>query len=213
MPRYGAPIWLDRVADVSVDTGNHPGSVLPPPGCALPARPQDAPPPGSALISHYGACMGCGTDHPTGLRMQVVAGEGLTVAGRFTVTEDHQGAPGLAHGGLVALAMDEVLGGLGWLLRRPMVTGRLHVEFVRPVRVGESLALSARVDGVDGRRIFCSGLAREGTDEGPVAARAFAVFVAVPLEHFRRHGRAADVDAAARAASAFGPGAQWDVAP
>lgn len=164
-------------------------------------------------MSHYGACMGCGADHPTGLRMRVEAGEGLTVQGRFTVTENHQGAPGIAHGGLVALAMDEVLGGLGWLLRRPMVTGRLQVEFVRPVAVETTLALSARVDGVEGRRIFCSGLAREETMEGPVAARAYAVFVAVPLEHFRRHGRAADVDAAARAASAFGPGGKWDVAP
>lgn len=189
------------------DTGPAPGSVAPPPGCPVPARPASAPAPGTVLPSHYQRCLGCGIDHPTGLRMQMVAGEGLSVTGRVTLTEHHQGAPGLAHGGLLAVALDEVLGGLGWLLHKPMVTGRLQVEYLRPVQIGRTLDLAAQVAGVDGRRIFCRASARLAPvdpDQGPgeVAARAFGVFVAVPLEHFRTHGRALDV-----------PARSWEVNP
>ncbi len=171
------------------------GAVTPPEGCAVPPRPDDAPAPGTILSSHFDACVGCGTSHPTGLCMTVVAGEGLSVHGRFTVSEDHQGAPGLAHGGMLALAMDEVLGGLGWLLRTPMVTGRLQTEFVKPVPVGTTLEFDAVVDGVAGRRIYCHAIARHATT-GVTMARAYAVFVAVPMEHFREHGNAAEVDRA-----------------
>ncbi len=127
--------------------------------------------------------------------MVIMAGEGLSVHGRFTVTDDHQGAPGLTHGGLLALALDEVLGGLAWMLQTPMVTGRLQTEFARPVPVGSTLALAATVDGVAGRRIFSRAVARDA-ESGLVLARAFAVFVAVELDHFRSHGDAAAVDRA-----------------
>lgn len=173
------------------------GAVTPPDGCAVPPRPDDAPAPGAVLSSHFDACVGCGAGHPTGLRMTITAGEGLSVHGRFTVTDDHQGAPGLAHGGMLALAMDEVLGGLGWLLRTPMVTGRLQTEFVKPVPVGTTLEFDAVVDGVAGRRIYSHAIARHATS-GVTMARAYAVFVAVPMEHFRHHGDAAEVDRAMR---------------
>lgn len=186
--------------------------MAPPEGAQLPERAADAPAPGSALPSHYPGCMGCGLGHPTGLRMRLVAGEGLTVRGTFEVSEHHQGAPGLAHGGLISLAMDEVLGGLAWLLRTPMVTGRLQVEFARPVPVGTQLSLHAQVDGVSGRRIFTSGTAHAETPDGALLARAFAVFVAVPMEHFQTHGRADLVDEAARASQVTGT-RPWAVNP
>lgn len=156
--------------------------------------------------------MGCGTGHPTGLRMRLIAGEGLTVRGIFEVSEHHQGAPGLAHGGLISLAMDEVLGGLAWLLRTPMVTGRLQVEFARPVPVGTQLSLHAQVDGVSGRRIFTSATAHADSPDGTLLARAYAVFVAVPMEHFQTHGRADLVDEATRAAQTTGA-RPWAVNP
>lgn len=181
-----------------------PGSVVPPETSVVPERPPGAPAPGTPLPSHYEHCMGCGSEHPTGLRMRMVAGPGLTVTGRVVLSEHHQGAPGLAHGGLIALAMDEVLGGLGWLLQTPMVTGRLQVEYVRPAPIGTEVDLDAEVVGVAGRRIFCRGSARRA-DDGAVLARAHAVFVAVPLEHFRSHGRASEVEAA--------QGRGWEVNP
>lgn len=164
----------------------------------LPARHPDAPAPGERLGPHYDQCFGCGEGHPTGLHVVAYAGEGLTARGEFTVTPTHQGAPGLAHGGLLGLAFDEVLGLLGFLIRTPMVTGRLETEFLRPVPVGTTLHIAAQVDRIEGRKVVVSAEGRADAVDGPVAVRASAVFITVDLTHFITHGRAEDLAAAAR---------------
>lgn len=142
--------------------------------------------PGTPIPSHYRWCVGCGPDHPTGLHLEVRAGEGLAVHGRFAVGEHHQGAPGLAHGGVLATALDEVLGSLNWLLGDPVVTGRLEVAYLRPVPVGTVLSIDARVDEIDGRKVRASAVG--AVEDGTAAVRASAVFVQVPMEHFLAHG-------------------------
>ena len=74
-----------------------------------PQRHADAPKPGEAIASHYRNCFGCGVDHPTGLHMQIEAGTEMTTHAVFEVTQHHQGAPGIAHGGILSLAFDEAL--------------------------------------------------------------------------------------------------------
>lgn len=176
-----------------------PGSPWPPAGAAAPARGSSAPPPGTELHSHYRHCYGCGPDLPAGLQLRLRTGEGLSVHGVFVVTQDHQGAPGLAHGGLLATAMDEVLGSLNWLLSAPAVTASLSVDFLRPVPVGSELHLLAQIVGQDGRKVYSAGTGTVDGPDGPVAITARATFVQVPLEHFRTHGRAEDVAEAAAA--------------
>jgi acyl-coenzyme A thioesterase PaaI-like protein len=159
-----------------------------PEGAVLPARHPDAPAPGEELPVHYSQCFACGGTE-SGLHMRVRAGEGLTVQGRFLVTDHHQGAPGLAHGGLLACAFDEVLGMLGMLTHIPAVTGRLETDFRRPVPVDSTLHIHAQVDGVVGRKIYTSAVGRLGAEDGPVALTAQGLFIEVGLEHFRTHGR------------------------
>ncbi|MDZ7576864.1 MAG: PaaI family thioesterase [Candidatus Nanopelagicales bacterium] len=161
-----------------------------------PVRDIHAPAPGVEVPSHYAQCYGCGVEQESGLRVRVVAGSDLTVRGEMAVCEVHQGAPGLMHGGVLAAAFDEVLGALSWLLMRPAVTASLTVDFRAPVRVGDLLSIDARVDGIDGRKVSCSGIGRN--EEGAVLATASGLFIQVPIEHFARHGRKQDVDKAAK---------------
>lgn len=168
----------------------------PPPDAVLPERNPNAPAPGQPIPSHYALCYGCGTDHETGLHLAVVAGEGLSLTGRFTVTEHHQGAPGLAHGGLLSAAFDDALGSLNWLLTAPAVTARLETDFRRPVPVGSTLFIEAEVVGVKGRKVFTRATGRLDAPDGPVALTAAALFIQVPLEHFTTHGRPEDVERA-----------------
>lgn len=158
-------------------------------------RHPDAPPPGAPLPSHYAHCFGCG-DATNGLRMTSTAGEGLTVHAEFVVGEGHQGAPGLAHGGVLTAAFDETLGSLAALVRTPVVTGRLETDFLRPVPVGSTLHITATSDGVAGRKTYVSAVGRLDAPDGPAAVRARALFIAVGMEHFTKHGRAEDVAAA-----------------
>lgn len=168
----------------------------PPPDAVLPERNPNGPRPGETIPTHYSRCYVCGDDHPTGLALRVVAGEGLSLTGQFTVTEHHQGAPGLAHGGLLTAAFDDALGSLNWLLAAPAVTGRLETDFRRPVPVGSTLHIRAEVVGVKGRKVFTRAVGRLGTPDGPVALTASALFIQVPIEHFTTHGRAEDIERA-----------------
>lgn len=132
----------------------------------------------------YDACFGCGTAHDGGLQLQRTAFEGSSVHGHILLTDKHQGAPGLAHGGLLATAMDEILGTAAWALGKMAVTGRLETDFKLPVPVGSTLYLKAWCTGVDGRKIYLSGQGNIGAPDGPLAVKAAALFIEVPREHF-----------------------------
>jgi hypothetical protein len=136
-------------------------STTPPEGALVPQRHPQSPETGTQIPSHFKHCFGCGELHPTGLHLVAHVGEGADITAEFIVTENHQGAPGLAHGGLLSLAFDEALGKLMWLLRAPAVTARLETDFLKPVPIGTRLHIAARI-----------------------AVKAAALFVIVPMKHF-----------------------------
>ncbi|WP_431041764.1 PaaI family thioesterase [Streptomyces sp. P1-3] len=171
-------------------------ALTPPAGAKPPVRHPDAPAPGEPLGSHYAQCFGCGEGQPHGLQLAVRAGEGVSLTAEFTVQTAHQGAPGLAHGGVLTTALDEAMGALSWLLRVIAVTGRLETDFLSPVPVGTVLHLEARVTAVDGRKIYSTATGRMGGPDGPVAVRADALFIEVKVDHFIENGRAEEIDAA-----------------
>ena len=159
-------------------------STTPPEGALVPDRHPKAPPIGSKIPSHFGHCFGCGELHPTGLHLVAHAGDGANLTAEFTVTENHQGAPGLAHGGLLSLAFDEALGKLMWLLRAPAVTARLETDFLRPVPMGTTIHISARITGQVSRKVYCEAEGRLNSPDGEIAVKAAALFVIVPMSHF-----------------------------
>lgn len=178
-------------------------ATTPPADAVMPLPAPDAPPPGTPIPSHYPLCFGCGQDHEAGLHIEMSSRADLMVQAQFTVGEHHQGAPGLAHGGVLAAAVDEVMGASNWLLMKPAVTARLEVDFCSPVPVGHTVRLTAAIVGQSGRKVYTVADAR--TAAGPVL-RARGLFLQVDAEHFRRHGRAADV---AGAQVRGGPERSW----
>lgn len=159
-------------------------STTPPEGSIIPERHPKSPATGSELPSHFKHCFGCGDLHPTGLHLKARVEEGLTISAQFTVTENHQGAPGLAHGGLLSLAFDEALGKLMWLLRSPAVTARLETDFLLPVPIGTTLFISATITGQQGRKVYSAAEGRINAPDGPLAVRAASLFIIVPMKHF-----------------------------
>jgi acyl-coenzyme A thioesterase PaaI-like protein len=155
-----------------------------PQGAMIPERHPKAPPIGSQIPSHFGHCFGCGELHPTGLHLVAHAGAEADLTAEFTVTENHQGAPGLAHGGLLSLAFDEALGKLMWLIRAPAVTARLETDFLKPVPMGTTLHITARITGQVNRKVYTAAEGRLGGPDGEIAVKAAALFVIVPMSHF-----------------------------
>ena len=104
--------------------------------------------------------------------------------------DEHQGGPGLVHGGIVGAALDEACGLLATWYRFPTVTARIAIRFRKPVPDNSGLRLSARVTESPGRRIEIAGELRDGDE---LLAEAEGAFLHVPLEHFLAtpEGRAA----------------------
>lgn len=188
-------------------------ATTPPPAAEIPPRHPAAPAPGELIPSHYHRCFGCGVDHGTGLHLSTTAGEGIDVLARFEVTVHHQGAPGLAHGGVLATAFDEAMSALNWLIYRPAVTGRLEIDFRRPVPVGSQLHVRAHVAGVAGRKTYTRADGFLDAPDGPIAVRAAAVFIAVPMEHFANNGRREDIDHAQTRTEVMDTTVQFEVNP
>lgn len=136
----------------------------------------------------------------------MVALDGVAVRCSFVITEHHMGAPGLAHGGILASALDEALGSLSWLMRMTAVTAHLEVDYVRPVPVGRTVVIDARCIGVDGRKIYVEGAGRLDSEEGEVAVRGSGMFLAVSLDHFASYaGPFSAVEVSAGSEGPFNP--------
>jgi acyl-coenzyme A thioesterase PaaI-like protein len=173
-------------------------STTPPEGAVIPERHPEAPASGSRIPSHFAHCFGCGEKHPTGLHLVAHVGNAMDITAEFVVSENHQGAPGLAHGGLLSLAFDEALGKLMWLLRAPAVTARLETDFMKPVPMGSKLFITAEITGQVSRKVYCSAVGRLNSPDGEIAVRAAALFVIVPMSHFLQNAPAEYLEAIAK---------------
>jgi acyl-coenzyme A thioesterase PaaI-like protein len=121
------------------------------------------------VITHHELCFGCGLANLFGLQMEVErAGDG--VRGRFFAKQDHQGPPGVVHGGIVATALDEAMALLVHDAQIPALTRRLEVDLLRPAPIGAFLEVSAWV-------VEELTLAAELRSGDELCARAQGVFV------------------------------------
>ena len=136
---------------------------------------------GEVLPPHYPTCLGCGPEAEHGYHLSVRR-DGEEVVTTHVFTQAQSGGPGVAHGGAVATVVDDLLGYLLYVVRKPGVTRKLEVEYLKPVLVDEPHEVRGRVDRVDGRKVWVSC---EGTDaRGVVRFRGTGLFIEVPLSHF-----------------------------
>ncbi|TAM91440.1 MAG: PaaI family thioesterase [Jatrophihabitans sp.] len=149
----------------------------PPAGVPLPARLPDAPPPGTRLTRHGDTCLVCGAGHPGGLRARLFAGAGASVYAEVDITDAHQGQAGMAHGGLLAAAFDEIMGAVNWLVGPPTVTGRLDIVYRARIPTNRTLHFRAWSLGVERRKSFVAGECWLDSATGILAASASAVFI------------------------------------
>jgi acyl-coenzyme A thioesterase PaaI-like protein len=91
------------------------------------------------------------------------------------------GHPGFAHGGFVSAVFDHVLGVVCATSGMATMTGTLTTRYRRPTPLHRRLVCRGKLDRVEGRKVFCSGVL-EG-DEG-VVAEAEGVFIRVDADRY-----------------------------
>jgi len=114
-----------------------------------------------------------------------VAGEGPAVIGEMHVAPMFEGGPGVIHGGVLSTAVDEIMGFAAKLIGVEVVTAHLEVDFARPVPVGSTLTLRARIEAVLRTKVYASAEVHvDGADEPAGTARA--LFIEIDhTTHFR----------------------------
>jgi acyl-coenzyme A thioesterase PaaI-like protein len=121
-----------------------------------------------------------GRSNPTSVELDVRYDNDEVVAD-VVLRRAFEGAPGRAHGGIVAAAFDDVTGFVIGKLREPAFTGELTVRYLAPVPVDETLEIRARLDGRERRKLFISAELRTGE---AVVATCRATYITVDPARF-----------------------------
>jgi acyl-coenzyme A thioesterase PaaI-like protein len=125
-------------------------------------------------------CFVCGMRNPIGLKI-IFEGDGERVWANFTAKEEHQGYPGVLHGGITFALLDEVIGRAAMELDESspwMMTAKAGMRYRKPVPIGEELTLVGQITRVRSRAVEGTGEIR--LSDGSVAVEATAMYVKVP---------------------------------
>jgi uncharacterized protein (TIGR00369 family) len=75
----------------------------------------------------------------------------------------------MAHGGIVALMLDEAVGWAAWHAGHPGVTGRLQVSYRRPLKLGETVRIVGKVENVRRTLVYASAVVENRDDRSRIA--------------------------------------------
>jgi hypothetical protein len=104
-----------------------------------------------------------------------------TVHGTVTFGNAYEGAPGCVHGGFVAAALDEALGMACIFSDNPGMTGEMTIRYCRPTPIGTPLRLEARLERIEGRKIYTSGELYAGD---LLTVKATGLFISITRDKF-----------------------------
>ena len=93
---------------------------------------------------------------------------------KFRLGAAYEGPPGLVHGGVSALILDQMLGEACGAAGVPGMTGTLTLKYRRPTPLGE-LSAEARVDRVEEIKTWATGAISDA--DGNVCVEAEGVFI------------------------------------
>jgi len=89
-------------------------------------------------------CFACSEQNPIGLHLKFSLLKDEAVA-NFTAREEHQGYPGVMHGGLIATLLDEAMAQWLTLNQIKAVTAEMTVKFKKPVPILVPLTIKGKL--------------------------------------------------------------------
>lgn len=126
---------------------------------------------------HY--CFGCGDLNPHGLKLDFRIEDGRALA-ELQPRAEHQGYPGLVHGGIIATALDEAMGWAMFAVGVWAVTGKMEVRYRQPLPLDVKATVSGEVIRNRGRWLEVRGEVRGAG--GRLIAESQALFMRLPKQ-------------------------------
>jgi len=122
-------------------------------------------------------CFVCGKQNPYGLHLDFAPEGTAGVRTSLIIPERFQGFAGIAHGGLLAMILDECMVNAVWLRGMPAVTTRFEMRLRRPVRLGDRVTFRAQVLRASAKGFKVES--RAELDDGTLVAEGNALLVRV----------------------------------
>ena len=116
-----------------------------------------------------GHCFGCGPLNSDGLQLKFEPVEDGSSVASYEVPPRFQSWAGMAHGGIVALMLDEAVGWAAWHAGHPGVTGRLQVSFRRPLKLGERVRIVGKVENIRRTLVYVTAAVENRDDQSRIA--------------------------------------------
>ncbi|MBI3537568.1 MAG: PaaI family thioesterase [Chloroflexi bacterium] len=133
-------------------------------------------------------CFVCGRDNSIGLHLHFFQDENDCVFAEFTPRAEHQGFPGVMHGGLVTALLDEVIGRTAIAKNFWCMTARLNVRIKKPIPIDAPVKIKGEVVNLHGRLLDGRGEIRLA--DGSLAAEAQGTFLKIPESQMIEYQRA-----------------------
>jgi uncharacterized protein (TIGR00369 family) len=125
---------------------------------------------------HLPVCFGCGAENPVALGVTNSAtADGAESRVRFGA--DHQGAPGLVHGGLLAVLLDEAMGSVPHAARGIRLTTEMRIRYRRPTPIDTDLVCRAHVATTSERQFSVMATIATAGDPDVALVEGEATFV------------------------------------
>ncbi len=137
-------------------------------------------PPNSHKQPNSHQCFVCGLQNPIGLKLTFHDNGEDEVHCEYSISEEYQGYPGIAHGGIVAAILDEVVGRTS-LIGDPMhlmMTAKMEIKYRQPVPLNTPLTITGKRTKDRGRVKQARGEIR--LPDGSLAVEAFLTIIDLP---------------------------------
>ena len=121
-------------------------------------------------------CFGCGGANHVGMKLTFdLDFRKRRTRGRFVLGPNYAGGAGFAHGGIIAVLLDEAMGKISKLTEERAVTAELSIEYKKPVPVDAEILVEGWQEEEKGRDRFRIGEIRDA--QGTLLARGRGRFV------------------------------------
>jgi uncharacterized protein (TIGR00369 family) len=127
-------------------------------------------------------CFGCGAANPAGMKLAFdLDFDARRTRGSFVLGPNYAGGAGFAHGGIIAVILDEAMGKLSKLSEERAVTAEMNIDYRKPIPVDKPIVVEGWQEEEKGRNRFRVAEIRD--PQGTVLARGKGRFVVLNQPH------------------------------
>jgi acyl-coenzyme A thioesterase PaaI-like protein len=129
-------------------------------------------------------CFVCGVVNVVGLKLRFYSTAPNTVEAQVVLTDEYQGYPGIAHGGIIATVLDETMGRAALASdnrQRLLMTGKMEVRYRQSVPLHTPIRLRGQIVKDRGRVILAE--AQAILPDGTVAVETSGTMLEIPADN------------------------------